>query len=371
MSKHRSIEALTDHHIWFDFSRQQKEVAEILLDFIVKGGVVLRARESNNYDEYLTVFSNAHYHWGIAIENGFKGMIVKHQPSTVKYEIVNGEVIVKSIGPSASKTHDLLQLAEVVGIFKKEMGLFKNEEESKPLKEVLRHLTDMIRWGARYPLPMNSGNVYKFSEKMPSKLVYGFHILDVMNPLFELFDNEDEYMLISDATINIVYKRRIDKVSIEALLAAIDKAINDGHNSINIFLDTPGGELYYSTVFYDSFQKLQQKAKFSVYNAGRVESCGIIMYLAFIKNRFTLKASNFMLHSTRKKDTNEVDDFAERCNAVMLDILKKRSKNGELLLAQGLSSDKDLNFQDVVALNFEIANRVVPILPLARDTITI
>jgi len=289
MSKHKSIEALTDHHIWFDICRQQKKVAQILLDFIVEGGVVLRARESNNYDEYITVFRNAHYHWGIAIENGFKGMIVKHQPSTVKYDIVNGEVIVKSIGPNASKTHNLLQLAEVVGIFKKELGLFKNEEESKPLKEVLRHLIDMIRWGARYPLPMYSGNVHKFSKKIPSKLVYGFHILDVMNPLFELFDNEDEYMLKSDATINIVYKRRIDKESIEALLSTIDKAIDDGHKAINIFLDTTGGELYYSTVFYDRFQKLEPKANFSVYNAGRVESCGIIMYLAFIKNRFTLK----------------------------------------------------------------------------------
>jgi len=130
MNKAKSIEALSDYHIWFDFSRQQKRVAEVLLDFIISGGVVKRAKEDDNFEEYKTLFSNAHYHWGIAIENGFKGLIIKHQPATVKYEIVNDDVIVKSIGPNASKTHDLLQLAEVVGIFKKDTGLFKTDEES-------------------------------------------------------------------------------------------------------------------------------------------------------------------------------------------------------------------------------------------------
>jgi len=229
----------------------------------------------------------------------------------------------------------------------------------------------MIRWGARYPMPMNSGNTHKFSEKIPSQLVYGFHILDVMKPLFELFDNEDEYMLKNNATINIIFDTRIDQMSIQNLLAAIEKAINEGHLSINIFLNTSGGEVYHAIVFYEKLQLLLPKAKFSVYNAGKVESSGIILYLAFKINRFSLKGSNFMLHSTKKKGTNEVDDFIERSNNVMLDILKNRTKNGELLLQKGLTNDKDQNFQDAVALSFEIANRVVSSLPTAPNSVSV
>jgi ATP-dependent protease ClpP protease subunit len=369
--QHKSIEALTNHKIWFDFSRQQKKVAEALLDSITQGDLLLRAKEEGNFDEYITIFSNAHYHWGIAIENGFKALIIKHQPSSVKYEISNGEVIVKAIGPKAGKTHDLLQLAEVVGIFKQETGLYKTEEESKPLKEVLRHLTDMIRWGARYPLPMNSANTHKFSGNMPSVLVYGFHILDVMDPLFELFDNEDEYMLHSDATINIIYKKRIDQPSILSLLSEIEKAIDSGHKSINIFIDTHGGEFPYAIEFYDKLQPLLLKAKFSVYNSGKVESCGMVLYLAFKKNRFTLPSHNFMIHSTRKKSTGEIDEFSKHCNTVMADILIKKTKMGVLLFNQSLQTGIDENFQEKVALNFEIAHRVIPTLPEAPETVFI
>jgi hypothetical protein len=50
----------------------------------------------------------------------------------------------------------------------------------------------MIKWGARYPLPMDTRIVHKFSAKVPSTVVYGFHILDVMEPLFDAFEREDK-----------------------------------------------------------------------------------------------------------------------------------------------------------------------------------
>jgi ATP-dependent protease ClpP protease subunit len=365
------IYALTSHKPWFDFSRQQRKIGDLLLSSLLESDILIRAKDSDNYDDFITVFSNAHYHWGISIENGFKGLILKYQPSTVKYDISNGDIVVKNIGPNASKTHDLLRLAEVVGIFKTETGIFKNEEESKPLKEVLRHLTDMIRWGARYPLPMNSGRIHKFSGEIPSPLVYGFHILDVMNPLFDFFDNEDEFMMQSDATINIEFKTRVDQNSIGKLLCAIDQAISEGHKSLNIILDTQGGEFLPAVSFYDEIQKRLEVAKFSVYNGGNVKSCGIILYLAFDSHRFTLTDSIFMIHAVKKKGINGLDATAVHMNHVMADILSKRSKFNLPLFEQVVQNDIDNDIDSKTALNFGIVYRIIPSLPLAPETVVI
>jgi hypothetical protein len=62
----------------------------------------------------------------------------------------------------------------------------------------LKQLTEMINWGARYPLPMDTRVVHKFSEAVPSNMVYGFHILDVMEPLFNVFEKEDKGMSLNN-----------------------------------------------------------------------------------------------------------------------------------------------------------------------------
>lgn len=45
----------------------------------------------------------------------------------------------------------------------------------------------MIRWAARYPLPNNSAKVFRLDADVPSVCVYGFHILDVICPIFDNF----------------------------------------------------------------------------------------------------------------------------------------------------------------------------------------
>ena len=51
----------------------------------------------------------------------------------------------------------------------------------------------MIKWGARYPIANNTATIFKLSKNVPTILVYGFHILDVMQPLFDYIDSELEY----------------------------------------------------------------------------------------------------------------------------------------------------------------------------------
>lgn len=50
----------------------------------------------------------------------------------------------------------------------------------------------MIRWAARYPLPNNSAKVFRIDDDVPSVCVYGFHILDVICPIFDYFKSMRE-----------------------------------------------------------------------------------------------------------------------------------------------------------------------------------
>lgn len=67
---------------------------------------------------------------------------------------------------------------------------------------MLQHLTDIIRWAARYPVPNNPSKVFEMDHDVPHVCVYGFHILDVIEPLFDYFktlqspdnDAEEDYL---------------------------------------------------------------------------------------------------------------------------------------------------------------------------------
>jgi hypothetical protein len=116
--------------------------------------------------------------------------VAKYHPEDIEYEVRGKNVIVKNIGGKAGRTHNLLQLAEHVGIFSKDYTIFKYDSDYLSLKQVLLHLSDVIKWAARYPISNNTATIFVLSKDVPSILVNGFHILDVMQPLFDLFDKE-------------------------------------------------------------------------------------------------------------------------------------------------------------------------------------
>lgn len=184
------IKKLKDPSSWFDYYRQQKLIADILLEKLLSKEQVLKMKENKDKSNFTTIFVNAHYHWGIAIENGLKGLIVKYSPEKIEYEIKGNHVLLKNICGKAGKTHNLLQLAEVVGVFDKDKKICTYETDFESLKQVLLHLSDMIKWGARYPISNNTATIFKLSKNVPHVLVYGFHILDVMEPLFKYIENE-------------------------------------------------------------------------------------------------------------------------------------------------------------------------------------
>ena len=112
-------------------------IADILLEKLISKEQLLKMKENIDNSSFTTIFVNAHYHWGIAIENGLKGIIVKETPEKIEYEIKGNHVLLKNICGKAGKTHNLLQLAEVVGIFNKDKKIYKYDTDFESLKQVL------------------------------------------------------------------------------------------------------------------------------------------------------------------------------------------------------------------------------------------
>jgi hypothetical protein len=67
------IKQLKNSKSWLTYYQQQKFIADVLLERILSSEEIINDIEDSNF---ITLFVNAHYHWGIAIENGLKGLII-------------------------------------------------------------------------------------------------------------------------------------------------------------------------------------------------------------------------------------------------------------------------------------------------------
>lgn len=183
------LKTLKNADAWFEQAFAQKMVADkILVDVIMSEEFVISLKEDESkMMDFVSLWGNALYHYGIGIENGLKGVIVKNHPELINLEVSGDDVVLKDIGGKASKNHDLYSLANRAGILDRELNLFKYDSDRKLLKNVLKHLTDVIRWAARYPVPSSPSKVFEMEQDVPFVGVYGFHILDIICPIFDYF----------------------------------------------------------------------------------------------------------------------------------------------------------------------------------------
>ena len=188
MDKQAYISTLKNPNSWFDQAFSQKMVADkILNEVIMKREFLVKLKETQDYDDFIGLWSNALYHYGIGIENGLKGIIIKIYPEAVNFEVTEDDVILHDIGGKASKSHDLYALANRAGILGKNKKDLPFNVNVKLTKNVLQNLSDIIRWASRYPIPVNSSKVFQMDEDVPHVCVYGFHILDTISFFFDYF----------------------------------------------------------------------------------------------------------------------------------------------------------------------------------------
>ncbi len=183
------LKILRNSEAWFKQAFAQKMVADkILVDVIMSEDFVVSLKEDESkLMDFVSLWGNALYHYGIGIENGLKGVIVKNYPELINLEMSGDDIVLKDIGGKASKNHDLYSLANRAGVLNRNLNLFKYDSDRMLLKNVLNHLTDVIRWASRYPVPTSPSKVFEIDQGVPMVGVYGFHILDVICPLFDYF----------------------------------------------------------------------------------------------------------------------------------------------------------------------------------------
>lgn len=191
MNNENYLNRLKDPDTWFEHAFAQKMVADkLLVDVIMKKDFLLSLKEKSNLNKYTTLWGNALYHYGIGIENGLKGVIIKKRPELVNFDISGDDVILHDIGGKASKNHDLYSLANRAGLLDRNNKYREAAFGGKITRNVLQGLSDIVRWAARYPLPNNSSKVFRMDDDVPSVCVYGFHILDVICPIFDYFKSQ-------------------------------------------------------------------------------------------------------------------------------------------------------------------------------------
>ncbi|GAB1431596.1 hypothetical protein MASR2M29_02210 [Spirochaetota bacterium] len=172
---------------WFEYAIMQKRLGDAIVDSILKA-LPNEKDKSKMVNDIIYFWSNAHFHYGIGIENGLKGIIAKNNEDAITIEEKNGKAYLIGIGKSKNMNHDLLKLAEDADLFK--LITYACDKECEMLKAILVHLSDAIRWQPKYPVPTCNDSDYKPDGKIHNAVIYGFHLLDVIEPLFKLFENE-------------------------------------------------------------------------------------------------------------------------------------------------------------------------------------
>jgi len=188
MNNEEYLKILNNPDSWFEQAFAQKMVADkLLVNVIMNKNFLESITDDHNISKFTTLWANAMFHYGIGIENGLKGVIIKKHPELINFKISEDGVILNDIGGKASTNHDLYSLANRAGILDSCLHLFKSDFDRKLIKNVLQSLTDMIRWAARYPVPKKPATVFHVEKNVPLTCVYGFHFLDVIEPVFDYF----------------------------------------------------------------------------------------------------------------------------------------------------------------------------------------
>jgi hypothetical protein len=138
-------------------------------------------------------FTSAKLLYGLALETAFKAYLLKHRPEDIEFKLSadgTGEVQtveVKQFGVSMGSGHNLEHLAQRTGILTlAENPLFKHESDVRTAREIMRHLSEVVYWSGRYPVPTKSGDTHVLAEDVPP-IALAHYIRDWTDPMLDHF----------------------------------------------------------------------------------------------------------------------------------------------------------------------------------------
>lgn len=191
----------TDPHQWLEKSVDLRRSADRLWESFFETS--LKWAKSQNpeaddktnalWEETYGYLTSAKLLYGLALETAFKAYILRARPSDITFKMsADGtgkvlEVEIKQFGVSIGSGHDLEHLGEKSGVFDRSTDpLFATDQDYRALREILRHLSEVVLWSGRYPIPIRSGNEQQIPPDLPAK-VFGHYIRDWIDRVLDRY----------------------------------------------------------------------------------------------------------------------------------------------------------------------------------------
>lgn len=178
--------------------------------------------------------------------------------------------------------------------------------------------------------------------------------------------DEDMWQTLVDKINEIkATDKEIDETNIGTLsLFGIDaQAI---HPSINIYLNTYGGDIYDMCAIYDEIKKLTNEYVVNIYCVGKIMSAGTIIMLAVdLDHRFAYTNTTFMYHTLsscswgKMKEMEENVDESKRLHKLMWNIYKNNTEIPEDKLDEIYKCKKDWYITAKDALKYKIIGKII------------
>lgn len=132
--------------------------------------------------------------YGLALETAFKAHILENQPEKIELTMsADGtaqiqHVELKQFGVSLGSGHNLLKLGETAELFSDGVDIHEKGER-KAVREVLKHLSEVVYWSGKYPIPKKSGQSHEAPEDIPMKF-FGHYLRDWTDPILDYYQGE-------------------------------------------------------------------------------------------------------------------------------------------------------------------------------------
>lgn len=191
MKKEDFEKTLRNPNQWFDMSEDQRMVGDFLwqkfFESTVESAKTMKEKgePKANLSTAFTFLTNSQFHYGLAIENALKGVIIKTQPDLIQLEEVGDDIKISKIGTKISRGHQLSLLAESLNIFDlKPVPKYGDASYYEYLRKILDHLSDLVIWGARYPIPVSLKKRLKYPAGTPY-IIYQHYLRDISDPFLD------------------------------------------------------------------------------------------------------------------------------------------------------------------------------------------
>jgi len=186
----------TDSKAWRKHSRALRRSADVLWDdfveLVAQAALDAKAQSTKpNFESAIEAIETAKLLYGLALETALKAWLIEHLPEKIEVRLtMSGDgtpkhAELKSFGIPLSQGHNILALAEAVGVFGHEFAhIHKTESDCAAVKNICRDLGEVVVWRGRYPVPMSSFDPVPLDPKVPAVAI-AHYLRDWLDPLLD------------------------------------------------------------------------------------------------------------------------------------------------------------------------------------------